>query len=117
MDILKEVLKAEQRIRRYIKETPLEYSLALGQMTGCQVFVKLENLQHTGSFKARGATAAVDAHGHRGLQSLAVLAGGVAVKRPLSECSRRGTTERQSDRRTGSLVRTRFNQKVKKSRL
>lgn len=57
MNLIQEVLKAEQRIRRYIKETPLEYSLALGQMTGYQVFVKLENLQHTGSFKARGATA------------------------------------------------------------
>jgi threonine dehydratase len=55
MDILKEVLRAEQRIRRYVKETPLEYSLALSQMSGCEVFVKLENLQHTGSFKARGA--------------------------------------------------------------
>jgi len=55
MNLIQEVLKAEQRIRRYIKETPVEYSLALSQMTGCQVFVKLENLQHTGSFKARGA--------------------------------------------------------------
>jgi len=55
MNLIQEVLKAEQRIRRYIKETPLEYSLALSQMTGCQVFLKLENLQHTGSFKARGA--------------------------------------------------------------
>jgi len=55
MNLIQEVLKAELRIRRYIKKTPLEYSLALSQMTGCRVFVKLENLQHTGSFKARGA--------------------------------------------------------------
>jgi threonine dehydratase len=55
MDCNREVLQAEQRIRRHIKETPLEYSLALSQLTGCQVFMKLENLQHTSSFKARGA--------------------------------------------------------------
>ncbi len=55
MNLIQEVLRAEQRIRDYIKETPLEYSLALSQMTGVQVFLKLENLQHTGSFKARGA--------------------------------------------------------------
>ncbi len=55
MNLIQEVLRAEQRIRDYIKETPLEYSLALSQMTGGQVFLKLENLQHTGSFKARGA--------------------------------------------------------------
>jgi threonine dehydratase len=55
MNLIQEVLKAEHRIRRHIKETPLEYSLVLSQMTGCQVFLKLENLQHTGSFKARGA--------------------------------------------------------------
>ncbi|MCI0693417.1 threonine/serine dehydratase [candidate division KSB1 bacterium] len=55
MNLIQEVLRAEQRIRHYIKETPLEYSSALSQMTGCQVFLKLENLQHTGSFKARGA--------------------------------------------------------------
>jgi threonine dehydratase len=55
MNLIEEVLHAEHWIHRYIKETPLEYSLALSQMTGCEVFLKLENLQHTGSFKARGA--------------------------------------------------------------
>ncbi len=55
MDIEKEVLRAEQRIRPYIRETPLEHSPYFSQIGVGQVFLKLENLQHTGSFKARGA--------------------------------------------------------------
>lgn len=55
MNIYEEVLQAEQRIRPYIRETPLEYSLALRQQYAAEVFLKLENLQHTGSFKVRGA--------------------------------------------------------------
>jgi len=54
-DVKTEVLQAEDRIRAYIRTTPLDYSLALSQSTGCNVFLKLENLQHTGSFKVRGA--------------------------------------------------------------
>ncbi len=55
MNVYDEVLQAEQRIRPYIRETPLEYSLALSQQYHAEVFLKLENLQHTGSFKVRGA--------------------------------------------------------------
>ncbi len=50
-----EVIEAEERIRPYIKETPLEYSVYLSQLTQAHVWLKLENLQHTGSFKLRGA--------------------------------------------------------------
>ena len=55
MNILQEILQAEQRIRPYIRTTSLEYSFPLSKLTGAQVFLKLENLQHTGSFKVRGA--------------------------------------------------------------
>ncbi len=55
MNVHAEVLQAEQRIRPYVRETPLEYSLALSQQYDAEVFLKLENLQHTGSFKVRGA--------------------------------------------------------------
>lgn len=55
MNVYDEVLQAEQRIRPYVRETPLEYSLALSQSCEAEVFLKLENLQHTGSFKVRGA--------------------------------------------------------------
>ena len=54
MDIVAEVLRAEERTRPYIRETILERSF-LGQPGGATVTCKLENLQHTGSFKARGA--------------------------------------------------------------
>jgi threonine dehydratase len=54
-DIKTEVLQAEQRICSYVRETPLDYSPVLSQMTDAKVFLKLENLQHTGSFKIRGA--------------------------------------------------------------
>ncbi len=50
-----EVPKAEARIRPYLRETPLDYSLPLSEWGGSRAYVKLENLQHTGSFKARGA--------------------------------------------------------------
>ena len=55
LNIQTEVLQAEQRIRPYVRETPLDYSLAFSQITSCRTFLKLENLQHTGSFKVRGA--------------------------------------------------------------
>jgi threonine dehydratase len=46
---------AEQRIRTYIRETPLVQSQALSDATRASVFLKLENLQETGAFKLRGA--------------------------------------------------------------
>jgi threonine dehydratase len=50
-----EVAAAEGRIRPYVRETPLERSPLLGQLGGGEVYLKLENHQHTGSFKVRGA--------------------------------------------------------------
>ena len=55
MDIVREVRDAEERIRPYIRETYLERSAWLSEPDGANVFFKMENLQHTGSFKARGA--------------------------------------------------------------
>lgn len=54
-DIKNEVLIAENRIRQYIRETPLDYSIALSHQTNVNVFLKCENLQYTGAFKVRGA--------------------------------------------------------------
>lgn len=55
MDIRQEVLEAEGRIREFIRETPLEYSPYLSRLTDARVFLKLENIQISGSFKLRGA--------------------------------------------------------------
>jgi threonine dehydratase len=46
---------AAQRISNLVRETPLDYSPAWSKRAGAQVWFKLENLQHTGSFKLRGA--------------------------------------------------------------
>lgn len=47
--------QAAARIAEVVRETPLDYSPAFSKATGANVFFKLENLQHTGSFKLRGA--------------------------------------------------------------
>jgi len=54
-DVKKEALEAEKRIRCHIRESPLEYSPFLSHLGNCDVFLKLENLQISGSFKLRGA--------------------------------------------------------------
>lgn len=46
---------ATNRIADYIRETPLDYSPYFSELTGANIYLKLENLQHTGSFKLRGA--------------------------------------------------------------
>jgi threonine dehydratase len=46
---------ARERLHGAVAETPCAYSQTLSDMTGTTCFVKLENLQMTGSFKERGA--------------------------------------------------------------
>ena len=48
------VIAAYKRISQHIHKTPLEYSDFLSSKNG-SAYLKLENLQHTGSFKLRGA--------------------------------------------------------------
>ena len=55
LDVHSDVILAERRIRPHVRVTPLEYSLHLSRLTAAEVYLKLENLQHTGSFKVRGA--------------------------------------------------------------
>ncbi len=55
MKIFDEILMAEKRIRSFIRETPFIHSPILSNLCGCNVFLKLESEQITGSFKARGA--------------------------------------------------------------
>ena len=51
------VKRAAARIKGQIVHTPTLFSEALSRATGANVFVKYENMQHTGAFKARGAIA------------------------------------------------------------
>lgn len=50
-----DIQAAAQRIAPYAVRTPLVESPALNALTGGRVFLKLETLQRTGSFKFRGA--------------------------------------------------------------
>ena len=50
-----QIQKAEQRIRNFIYFSPCQLSAALSEVTGQQVYLKLDNLQRTGAFKERGA--------------------------------------------------------------
>jgi threonine dehydratase len=52
---LVDVEAARDRLAGVVHETPCAFSQSLSDMTGARVFVKLENLQMTGSFKERGA--------------------------------------------------------------
>jgi threonine dehydratase len=57
MDLVtfKDVQNAHQTIKNSIKKTPVVFSKKLNKMLGHSIFFKLENTQHTGSFKFRGA--------------------------------------------------------------
>lgn len=55
MNLFPEIVAAAKRIKTNILKTPLFPSNYLSQLSNGQVFLKLENEQYTGSFKARGA--------------------------------------------------------------
>lgn len=52
---LDDVKAAAKRIEGAVRHTPFERSLTLSQITGCDVYLKFENLQFTAAFKERGA--------------------------------------------------------------
>ncbi len=52
---IEEIRKAERTLRGNIARTPLVHSRTLSEITGAELFLKLENLQYTASFKERGA--------------------------------------------------------------
>jgi len=58
---LSDVLAARQRIAPYIRRTPIVDSDWLSDLAGASVRLKLESLQVTNSFKARGAVNAAAA--------------------------------------------------------
>jgi threonine dehydratase len=55
MKLWEEVEAAQKKIQKVILRTPMIYSDTFSKLTGKEVFLKLENLQKTGSFKIRGA--------------------------------------------------------------
>ena len=52
---INDILAAQNVLKGIIKRTPLNHSTTFSKMTGCNVYLKHENLQKAGSFKVRGA--------------------------------------------------------------
>ena len=55
MITLNDIRQARETISSFIHRTPLIHSSSLSILSGADVYLKLENLQKTGSFKVRGA--------------------------------------------------------------
>ncbi len=59
---LADIRKAAEVLKGKVLRTPLIYSPTFSGMSGVEVYLKLENLQGTGSFKLRGATFKIQSH-------------------------------------------------------
>jgi len=55
MITLADIQQARRNIASFVHRTPLIHSNSLSVLSGAEVYLKLENLQKTGSFKVRGA--------------------------------------------------------------
>ncbi len=55
LDVPQLVLEAHERCQNILSPTPLEYSLYLSEQTEGEVWLKLDSMQRTASFKFRGA--------------------------------------------------------------
>ena len=52
--MFKNIIKANENLKKYILRTPTKYSNALSELVNRNIYIKYENFQHTGSFKYRG---------------------------------------------------------------
>src|SRR5215208_5763127 len=52
---LSEVQAARERVRAHVYQSPCARSETFSRATGCNAYLKLENLQMTGAYKERGA--------------------------------------------------------------
>jgi len=68
------IMEAHTAIRPQVPVTPLDRSPGLSAMLGCDVLLKAEHLQPTGSFKVRGATNKLHALGQDALRAGVVTA-------------------------------------------
>jgi len=53
---LTDVQKARDELKRYLPSSPLLYNPWMSEIYGCEIYLKMENMQPIGSFKIRGAT-------------------------------------------------------------
>nr|CAD67960.1 putative threonine dehydratase catabolic [Thermotoga sp. RQ2] len=55
MITLEDIKEAQRTLKNVVHRTALAYSSVLSEVTGGEIYLKMENLQKTGSFKIRGA--------------------------------------------------------------
>ena len=55
-NLFADIMAAHVALRPNVRVTPLDHSRTLSRMFGCEVFLKCEHVQPTGSFKIRGAS-------------------------------------------------------------
>ncbi|WP_227937581.1 threonine ammonia-lyase [Alkalihalobacillus deserti] len=55
MVLLNDIVTAHEKMMGIIHKTPLDYSLTFSEYSDNDIYLKLENLQKTGSFKVRGS--------------------------------------------------------------
>jgi threonine dehydratase len=55
-----DIFKARDLLNEAVRKTPLQRSETFSKLTGTNIFLKLESLQRTGSFKVRGAFVKLD---------------------------------------------------------
>jgi threonine dehydratase len=72
---LKDIEEAREALRGVTRATPLDHARTLSEMTGMNLYLKLENLQSTGSFKRRGVVAASAGNHAQGVAHAATLLG------------------------------------------
>ncbi|MRN60810.1 MAG: threonine ammonia-lyase [Nitrosopumilales archaeon] len=57
---IEDIFKARDLLNKAVRKTPLQRSDTFSKLTGTNIFLKLESLQKTGSFKVRGAFVKLD---------------------------------------------------------
>ncbi len=92
--VIQSVKDAETRIRPFLRETYLEFSPFYSELGACKTYFKCENLQHTGSFKVRGALNKIlslsDAERERGVVAASTGNHGAAVAFALKQVAALG---------------------------
>ncbi len=55
MIVFQDIIVAYEKMKGIVHMTPLDYSSTFSELSQNEVYLKLENLQKTGSFKVRGS--------------------------------------------------------------
>jgi threonine dehydratase len=95
LDVPQLVLEAVERCRDHLTPTPLEYSMYLSKIVEAEVWLKLDSMQRTASFKFRGALNKIlsltDAELDKGIVSASTGNYALAVAEAMAIRNRRAT--------------------------